>query len=90
MALYSKYSDIKDGKVQGIVLDAIDKIRLYCIDIGSRLHEDFTITIENKTVLFFDIRHSNPHYYIEILRETGIINVKGYGYPTIKIVGGGD
>lgn len=89
MPLYDKYSDIKDKSVQWDVLQAIRDIENYCKDISSRLKEDFTITLENKSIMFFDIRHSNPHYYIEILRESGIVNVKGYGKPTIKIIGGG-
>jgi len=89
MALYDKFDDIDDPAARQVVGEAIEKIHQYCLDIVQRLHEDFTITIEGKTILFFDIRHSNPHYYIEILRESGIVNVKGYGQPTIKIIGGG-
>lgn len=88
MPLYDKYDDIKEPEVKRVVSEAMDKIHNYCIDIRQRLYKDFTITIENKSILFFDIRHSNPHYYIEILRESGIVNVKGYGSPTIKIIGG--
>jgi len=90
MPLYDNFKAIDNSVTANLVNDAMLKIENYCKDISSRLAEDFTITIEGKSILFFDIRHSNPHYYIEILRETGIINVKGYGYPTIKIVGGGD
>ena len=89
MPLYDKFADINDGPAQLLVLDAMSKIKAYCGDIVGRLEKDFTITIEGKSILFFDIRHSNPHYYIEILRETGIVNVRGYGSPTIKIIGGG-
>lgn len=88
MPLYDKYSDIDDPVAKQMVNISISKIKRYCADISKRLMEDFTITIEGKTILFFDIRHSNPHYYIEILRESGIVNVKGYGHPTIKIIGG--
>lgn len=90
MAIFDNYNDIQDSYTKAIVREAITHIHNYCADISKRLHDDFTITIEGKTIVFFDIRHSNPHYYIEILRETGIINVKGYGSPTIKIIGGGD
>ena len=89
MPLYDKYEDIDDVKQRAAVSEAIIKIHQYCLDITGRLHKEFTITVEDKSILFFDIRHSNPHYYIEILRETGIVNVKGYGNPTIKIIGGG-
>jgi len=88
MPLYNRLSDIDDKAIRGIIQEAIEKVSTYCKDIDRRLSQDFTITIENKTILFFDIRHSNPHYYIELLRESGIVNVRGYGYPTIKIIGG--
>lgn len=89
MSLYDKYSDIDDLMTRQAVDHAISNIKRYCGDIGHRLTTDFTITIENKTMLFFDIRHSIPHYYIEILRDSGIISVKGYDSPIIKIIGGG-
>jgi len=88
MPLYNKYSDIDDKKVRIMVLQAIAHITKYCEDIADHLQKDFTITIEGKTIVFFDIRKSSPHYYIELLRESGIVNIKGYGEPTIKIIGG--
>lgn len=89
MPLYDRYNDIDSPEAKQVVNQAISNIKRYCEDIRFRLKTDFTITIENKTILFFDIRHSNPHYYIEIIRESGIVNIKGYGSPTIKIIGGG-
>lgn len=88
MPLYDRYRDIEDQEARRAVRSAILKIQDYCEDIPKRLRTDFTITVEGKSILFFDIRHSNPHYYIEILRESGIVNVRGYGLPTIKIIGG--
>jgi len=88
MTLYGKYDDIDNREARRAINDAVIRIQRYCRDIDKRLLKEFTITIEDRTILFFDIRHSNPHYYIEILRESGIVNVRGYGHPTIKIVGG--
>lgn len=89
MASYDRYSDIDNPDDRKAVGDAIVRIHKYCLDIVSKLHKNFTVTVEGKSIMFFDIRHSNPHYYIEIIKESGIVNVRGYGQPTIKIIGGG-
>lgn len=90
MTLYNRFTDIKDIEHQVVVQDALFKIGDFCKDILKKLNTNFSISLEGKAILFFDIRHTAPHYYIEIIRETGIINVRGYGQPTIKIIGGGD
>ncbi|MBA7702416.1 hypothetical protein ES703_111183 [subsurface metagenome] len=90
MPLYDRYEDIDKGPIKDVVQEAIKHVERYCFDIADRLKADFTISIMGKSIMFFDIRHSNPHYYIELLRESGIVNVRGYGQPTIKIIGGGD